>query len=84
MKSEYDNLLDWPFNRHVVLRLINQEDESKTLKESFIPNKNLSSFQKPKKQTNVAAGCPMFISKEHLDSCGFIKDDGLFIEIASL
>ena len=81
---EYDNLLDWPFNLRVVLRLINQDDESKTLEESFIPDKRSSSFQKPKKQMNVAAGCPMFISKEHLNNGGFIKVDCLFIEIAAL
>ena len=84
MKSEYDNLLDWPFNFRAVLRLINQEDESKTLKESFIPDKSSSSFQKPNKQMNVAAGCPMLISKEHINNGGFIKDDCLFIEIAAL
>ena len=83
MKSEYDNLLQWPFNRRVTFKLINQESESENLKETFIPDRNSSSFQKPTRQMNVAAGCPMFITKELLNSGGFIKDDCLFIEISA-
>ena len=83
MKAEYDNLLPWHFNRRVCFRLINQEDESKKLRESFVPDSTSSSFQKPTKQMNVAAGCPMFISKDFLHNAGFIKEDCLFIEISA-
>jgi len=81
MKSEYDNLLDWPFNKRVAFRLINQDDSSKSIQESFMPDKFSSSFQKPKKDMNVAAGCPMFISKDELMSDGFVKDDAIFIQV---
>jgi len=83
MQSEYDNLLVWPFNHRVTFTLINQEDQSKNIKETFIPDRHSSSFQKPKKQMNVAAGCPMFISKEELDRGNFIKDDCFFIRISA-
>ena len=83
MKAEYDNVLQWPFNRRVTFKLINQENERENVRETFIPDRNSSSFQKPTRQMNIAAGCPMFISKELLNSGGFIKDDCLFIEISA-
>ena len=61
--------------------MVNQEDQSKSVEESFVADKFSSSFQKPKKDMNVAAGCPMFISKDNLMSEGFIKDDSIFIEM---
>ena len=49
-----------------------------SIQESFIPDKNSSSFKRPTKDMNIAAGCPMFIRKEKLQQ--FIVDDVLFIE----
>ncbi|XP_057315097.1 TNF receptor-associated factor 3-like isoform X2 [Hydractinia symbiolongicarpus] len=83
MKSQYDNLLDWPFNKHMMFRLINQEDYSKSIQESFLPDGASSSFQKPTREMNVAAGCPLFVSKEKLLNEGFVKDDAIFIEISA-
>lgn len=83
MKSEYDNLLEWPFNKHVMFKLINQKDYSKSIEESFLPDGASSSFRKPTKEMNVAAGCPLFLSKEKLLNEGFIKDDSIFIEISA-
>ena len=34
MKSEYDDLLEWPFGSRVTFRLINQSDASKSIKET--------------------------------------------------
>ena len=78
MKSEYDALLHWPFSERVTFRLINPYNKEETIQESFIPDKNSSSFKRPTKDMNIAAGCPMFIRKEKLQQ--FIVDDVLFIE----
>jgi len=44
----------------------------------YLSDKNSSSFKRPTKDMNIAAGCPMFIRKEKLQQ--YIVDDVLFIE----
>ena len=78
MKSEYDALLQWPFSQRVTFRLINPYNKEETIEESFTPDKNSSSFKRPKKDMNIAAGCPIFVRKERLHQ--FIVDDSLYIE----
>lgn len=83
MKSEFDNLLQWPFERNVSFTLLNQENSDHNIKETFHTEPNSSSFKKPVKQMNIASGCPFFITQEKLrkPGSGFIKDDCFFIEI---
>ena len=45
-----------------------------------MPSRTSSSFTKPTKLMNVAAGCPMFATKDKVFNCGFIKDDSLFVK----
>ena len=78
MKSEYDALLTWPFSDRVTFRLINPHTLEESMVESFIPDKISSSFMRPTKDMNIAAGCPMFIRKELLSN--YIVDDALYIE----
>ena len=78
MKSEFDALLAWPFRNRVTFRMVNLSNQ-KSKVESFLPDKKSSSFQKPTRNMNVAAGYPMFISKEKLMSKEYIVDDTLFI-----
>ena len=56
MRSEYDALLQWPFSFRVSFRLINHENPSESIKETFLPDKNSSSFKKPTRDMNIAAG----------------------------
>ncbi|XP_057295437.1 TNF receptor-associated factor 3-like [Hydractinia symbiolongicarpus] len=83
MKSEFDNVLQWPFQKQVTFRLIQQGQKgtTKEVKESFFADKSSSSFQKPTKEMNIAAGCPLFISHKDLKKGGFIEKDSLFIEV---
>ena len=37
---------------------------------------------KPKKDMNIASGCPLFIEKEKFLNNDFIKDDTIFIEMS--
>ena len=82
MKSDYDNLLTWPFYKKVKMRLLNQIDPEEDIVESFIPDKNSSSFIRPKKDMNIAAGCPMFVARELFLNGGYIKDDCVFIDLS--
>lgn len=83
MKSEFDNLLQWPFERNVSFTLLNQENSDHNIKETFHTEANSSSFKKPIKQMNIASGCPFFVAQDKLKKAGsgFIKDDCFFIEI---
>eukprot|EP00111_Clytia_hemisphaerica_P019401 TCONS_00057255-protein len=81
MKSEYDNVLKWPFQKKITFTLINQDQNRKNLVESMLPSADSSSFQKPKKDMNIASGCPRFVEINRLAPDGFLKDDSLFIDV---
>uniref|UniRef100_A0A7M5WZX4 MATH domain-containing protein n=1 Tax=Clytia hemisphaerica TaxID=252671 RepID=A0A7M5WZX4_9CNID len=83
MKSEFDTLLEWPFNKKVTFTLINQENQERNVVETFNADVNSSSFKKPTKHMNIASGCPYFVSQEKLKkpNSGFIKDGCFFLEI---
>lgn len=80
MRSDYDNLLEWPFNQRVTFKLVHPMDDSFSVRESFMPDIKSVSFQKPKKEMNIAAGCPQFIAKDDLHVRQFLIDDSIFIE----
>ena len=82
MKSEHDNLLSWPFNREITLRLVNQVYFNEDIKECFHSDVGSSSFMQPKKEMNIASGCPLLITKDIFLGGGFVKDDTAFIEIS--
>ena len=78
MKSEYDALLEWPFRQKVTFNLLNHSNINDSMKRSIVPDANSPSFKQPHKEMNVAAGFPLFVSKERLES--FVIDDSIFIE----
>ena len=80
MKSEYDQLLNWPMLKRVTLELINHVNEAESVIESFISNPRSSSFQRPTNNMNVASGCPMFISIERFLTGGFVVDNCAYIK----
>ena len=79
MKGEYDPLLQWPFEPKVSLILVDQ-DHKKHLVQTFKPNAQSSSFQKPKTDMNVASGCPEFAELSILDNTSYVKDDVMYIK----
>ena len=79
MKSEYDTLLQWPFESKVSLILVDQ-DHMKHLVQTFKPNPQSCSFQKPKTDMNVASGCPEFADLSILDNTSYVKDDQMYIK----
>ena len=80
MKSEYDQLLNWPMLKRVTLELINHVNEAESVIESFVSNPRSSSFQRPTNNMNVASGCPMFISIERFLTGGFVVDNCAYIK----
>ena len=81
VKGEYDDSLRWPFQKKVTFCLMDQSGRGQHIVESFIPDPNSSSFQKPRSDVNVASGCPLFISLERLgDRSNYILGDTLIIK----
>lgn len=81
MRGPYDALLEWPFAQTVHLFLINQEGK-KNVTDSFRPDPDSSSFQRPmRRDMNIASGCPKFCRMDYLLSGGFLKDDCIFLGI---
>ncbi len=81
MKSEYDDLLEWPFYKEVTSRLLNPESQDKSKSNSFTPTPDSSCYSKPKINMNKASGFPLFIEKDKLFSDRFIKNDCIYFEV---
>ena len=79
MKGEYDPLLQWPFESKVSLILVDQ-GHKKHLVQTFKPNAQSCSFQRPKTDMNVASGCPEFADLSILDNTSYVKDDVMYIK----
>ena len=81
MRGPIDELLQWPFKQKVTLTLVNQMGK-KHVTDSFRPDPNSSSFQRPgRREMNIASGCPMFMRLEHLLKGGFVKDDCIYLRV---
>jgi hypothetical protein len=80
MRGNYDALLPWPFQQKVSFKLIDQSGDQHII-DSFRPDPNSSSFQRPVSNMNIASGCPLFVPKSVLHSRGYIKDDTVFFKI---
>ena len=84
MKSEYDDLLKWPFNHKVTLRLINQEYPlipERSITHKFLPNADSGSFRKPIETFNVASGFPEFTRQNVLDDPEFVRNDTIYFQV---
>ena len=78
-RGEYDALLSWPFKQKVTLTLLDQ-DKQRDIVQSFRPEPNSSSFQRPRNEMNVASGCPMFAPVSVLENSSYVKDDVMFMK----
>ena len=79
MKGEDDPLLQWPFKSKVSLILVDQ-DHKNHLIQTFKPNIQSSSFQRPETDMNVASGCPEFADLSILENPSYVKDDVMYIK----
>ena len=79
MKGNFDALLPWPFRQRVTLMVLNQSNPQRHTLDTFRPDSQSSSFQRPSQDMNVASGCPLFIPLPALETKGYVKDDVLFV-----
>ena len=77
---DLDDIPQWPFQQKIEIRLINQNDHSKDHIEQVFSSKDSSRFQKPKKDINIAPGCPLFHPFDRLQPEGFLKNENLPVE----
>ena len=80
MRGEYDAILRWPFRQKVTFMLLDQDNVEHVI-DAFRPDPNSPSFQRPRSETNIAIGCPMFCSIEKLNNHAYLRDDIMFFKI---
>ena len=80
MRGQYDAILRWPFRQKVTFVLLDQDNVEHVI-DAFRPDPNSSSFQRPRKETNIASGCPMFCPLTELNDHAYVRDDAMFIKI---
>ena len=80
MRGQYDALLRWPFRQKVTFMLMDQDNVEHVI-DAFRPDPSSSSFQRPRRETNIASGCPMFCSLVELNNHAYVKDDTMFLKI---
>ena len=80
MRGEYDALLRWPFRQKVTFMLLDQNNVEHVI-DTFRPDRNSSSFQRPRREANIASGCPTFCPLSELSSHAYVKDDAMFIKV---
>ena len=81
MKSEYEELLQWPMRKQVIIQLVNLRNEADSVIETFFSNRRSSSFQPLTENMNVAVGYPTLISIEQFLNSVFSKDNSAFIRV---
>ena len=79
MRGEHDGSLEWPFQETITIKLLDEEKTCQAL-QTFRPDPNSSSVQRPMSYMNIAFGCPMFCPI-HLLRSRCVHDDSISIEI---
>lgn len=80
MRGDYDALLRWPFRQKVTFMLLDQDNVEHVV-DAFRPDPNSSSFQRPRRESNIASGCPMFCSLSELNNHAYVRDDVMFLKV---
>ena len=80
MRGQYDAILRWPFRQKVTFMLLDQDNVEHVI-DAFRPDPNSSSFQRPRRETNIASGCPMFCPLTELNNHAYVRDDTMFLKI---
>eukprot|EP00731_Ephydatia_muelleri_P022338 Em0014g929a len=84
MRSEFDDVLLWPFKHRVVISLVNLDNPLKPdagITHKFVPSQQSSSFEKPKETFNVASGFPQFAPLSILTDSRYVKNDTMYFRV---
>ena len=60
--------------------LLDQDNVEHVIK-AFRPDPSSSAFWRPRRESNIASGCPMFCSLAELNNHAYIRDDAMFLKI---
>ena len=87
MKGEFDDCMEWPFNKIITIVLIHPDDKSKCYTLSIYDaqkknEKSWKNFGKPDTDVNKACRFTKFVTLEKLHADGLIKNDILYIRTA--
>ena len=80
MRGQYDALLRWPFRQKVTFILLDQDNVEHVI-DAFRPDPSSSSFQRPRRESNIASGCPTFCPLSELNNHAYVRDDTMFLKI---
>ena len=80
MRGQYDALLRWPFRQKVTFMLMDQDNVEHVI-DAFRPDPSSSSFQRPRRETNIASGYLMFCSLTELNNHAYVRDDTMFLKV---
>ena len=80
MRGQHDALLRWPFRQKVTFMLLDQDNVEHVI-DAFRPDPSSSSFQRPRRETNIASGCPTFCPLSELNNHAYVRDDTMFLKI---
>ena len=80
MRGQYDALLRWPFRQKVTFMLLDQDNVEHVI-DAFRPDPTSNSFQRPKREMNIASGCPTFCPLSELNNYAYVRDDTMFFKI---
>ena len=75
-----DALLRWPLWQKVTFMLLDQNNVEHVI-DSFRPDPNSSSFQRPRRETNIASGCLTFCPLLQLNDHAYVRDDTMFLKV---
>ena len=79
MRGQFDALLRWPFRQKVTIMLLDQDNVEHVI-DAFRPDPNSSSFQRPRREMNIASGCPLFCALTELNKHAYVRDDTMFMK----
>ena len=80
MRGQHDALLRWPFRQKVTFMVLDQDNVEHVI-DAFRPHPSSSSFQRPRRETNIASGCPTFCPLSELNNHAYVRDDTMFLKI---
>ena len=82
MKSNYDNILAWPFHYKVTFTLIDQHDNVSWPRRENIAQSLISQESKPTSDVSCSMeGIARFVSHKVLKTRRYIVDDALFLQV---
>ena len=80
MRGQYDAILRWPFRQKVTFMLLDQDNVEHVIDE-FRPDPNSPSFQRPRREANIASGSPLFCSLIQLSRRAYVHEDAMFLRV---